>query len=77
MALESGKPKSLCAYSPDLNPLDFNFLALAQRQFYAAKSSTVDELINVVKQYSAECSEEVLKNVALNVLRRARVFVQQ
>ena len=75
IALESGKPKSLCAYSQDFNPLDFNFWAFAERQVYAAKPSAVDELINVVKQYSTKCSEEILKNDALNVLRRARVCV--
>ena len=48
-----------------------------RQQAYAAKSSTVVEPINVAKEYSAECSEEVLKNVALNVLRRVSVCVQQ
>ena len=40
---------------------------------YATKPSTVDKLIDVVKQYAAECREDVLKNVALNVLKRERV----
>ena len=65
------------AHSPDLNPLDFHFWALAQRQVYATKPSTVDELIDIVKQYAAECREDVLKNVALNVLKRARVCLEQ
>ena len=60
-------------HSPDLNSLDFHFWALAQRQVYATKPSTVYELIDVVKQYAAECPEDVLKNVALNVLKRARL----
>ena len=75
MALES--PRNLCAYSSDFNPLDFNFWALAQGQIYATKPSTVDELINVVKQYSAKCSEEVQKFFDFKILRRVRVCVQQ
>ena len=61
------------AHSPYLNPLDFAFLALAQRKVYATKPSTVDEFIDVVKQYAAECQEDVLKNVAINVLKRVSV----
>ena len=65
------------AHSPDLSPLDSHYWALAQRQVYAAKPSIVGEFTNVVKQYSAGCSGEVLKNDALNILRRVRVCVQQ
>ena len=61
----------------DLNPLNFHFWALAQRQVYATKPSTADELIDVVKQYAAECREDVLKNVALNVLNWARLYLEQ
>ena len=61
------------AHSPNLNPLDFHFWALAERQVYATKPSPVDELIDVFKQYAAECREDVLKNVPLNVLKRARL----
>ena len=57
--------------------MDFHFWALAQRQVYATKPSTADELIDVVKQYAAECREDVLKNVALNVLNWARLYLEQ
>ena len=64
------------ANSPDLNPLDFYFWALAQREVYATKPSTISEVIDVVKQFASESSEEVLKNVALDVLERARLCLE-
>ena len=64
---------ALPAHSADLNPMDFYFWALTQRQVYATKLFTVDELINVVKKYAAECREDVLKNIALNVLKWVRL----
>ena len=65
------------AHSPDLNPLNFQYWALAQRQVYAVKPSTIEELIDIVKEYSASCSEDILKSVALNVVNRAGFCVQQ
>ena len=64
--ISSGADIAWSDHSLDLNPLVFHYWPAAQQQVYAAKPSTLDELINVANQYSAECSEEVLKNVALN-----------
>ena len=63
-------------HSPDVNPLEFYFWAVAQRRVYEAKPSTISELINVVKQFASEISGEVLENVALDVLDRARLCLQ-
>ena len=41
-----------------------------------AKPSTITELINVVKRFASEISDEVLENVALDVLDRARLCLQ-
>ena len=41
------------AHSPDINPLDYHFWALAQRQVYASNPSNIDEVIDIVKQYAA------------------------
>ena len=46
-------------HSLDFNPLDFHFWALAQRQVYASNPSTIDEVIDIVKQYAAGCSEYI------------------
>ena len=65
------------AHSPDLNPLDFYYWASAQKEVYSRKPTTVDELFNVVKRFSEEHRENVLHSVALNVLKRANLCVQQ
>ena len=48
-------------------------MALAQRLTYASNPFTIDEVIDIVKQYAAGCSEDVLKRVTLNVLNRAKL----
>ena len=60
------------AHCPDLNPLYFYIWALAQRQVYAAKPSTIAEVINVTKQFASESNEYVLKDVASDVQEMAR-----
>ena len=65
------------AHSPDLNPLDFYYWALAEKEVYSAKPTTVNELMNVVKRFSEEHRKNVLHSVALNVLKQANLGVQQ
>ena len=48
-----------------------------QRLVLVTKLSTVYEFSDVVKQYSAKCSNDVLKNIAPIVLKRTRFYVQQ
>ena len=50
--------------------------ALAQRRAYAAKQSTIAEVIDVIKQFASERRKNVLKYVALDVLERARLFLE-
>ena len=64
------------AHSPDLNPLDFCFWAVAQRRVYKAKPSTISEIIIVVKQIASEISDEVQENFAEDVLDRTRLCQQ-
>ena len=65
------------AHSPDLNPLDFYYWALAQKEVYSAKQTTVDDLVNVLKRFSEEHRKNVLHSVAHNILNRANICVQQ
>ena len=74
--ISRGTDNAWPAHSPDLNPLDFYFWAVAQRRVYKAKPSTIAELINVLKQFASEISKEELENVALVVLDRARLCLQ-
>jgi len=46
-----------------------------QRQVYASNPSTINEVVAIVKQYAVRCSEDVLKRVALNVLKRAKLVI--
>ena len=57
----------------------FGFLlcGLGSKRSVFAKPITVDELMNVVKRFSEEHCENVLHSVALNVLKRANLCVQQ
>ena len=48
--------------------LDLDFWTVAQRRVYEAKSSTIAELINVVEHFASGIREEVLENVALDLL---------
>ena len=75
--ISQGTQNSWSAHSPDLNLLDFYYWTLAQKEVYSAKLTTVDELINVVERFSEEHRENVLHSVALNVLKRANLCVQQ
>ena len=60
------------AHSPDYESFEFLFLGLnSKRSTYSAKPTTVGELI------TEENCESVLHNVALNVLKRANLCVQQ
>ena len=43
---------------------------------FLAKSTKFPK-IDIVKQYAAECGEDVLKNIALNGLKRAKVCLEQ
>ena len=63
-------------HSPDLNLLKFYYWASAQKEVFSAKPSTVDKLINVVKDFQKNIAENVLHSVPLNVLKR-RISVQQ
>ena len=74
--ISRGTANAWPAHSPDINPLDFYFWAVAQKRVYEAKPSTIAELINVVKQFASEIRKEVLENVALDVLERARLCLQ-
>ena len=65
------------ARSPNLQPLDFYYWAFAQKKVHSAKPTTVDKLINVVNRFSEEHRENVLHSVALNVLKRGNLCVQQ
>ena len=65
------------AHSPDFNSLGFYYWTLAQKEVYSAKPTTVNELINVVRRFSKEHRENVLRSVALNVFKRANLCVQQ
>ena len=74
--ISRGTDNAWPAHSPVLILLDFYFWAVVQRRVYVAKPSTIAELINVVKQFPSEINEEVLENVALKVLDRARLCLQ-
>ena len=64
------------AHSLGINSLEFHCWALTQRQVYASNPSTTDEVIDIIKQYAAGCSENVLKWVALNVMKWAKLCLE-
>ena len=59
------------------NAWSAHFLDLNTLEIYYAKPTTVNELTNVAKRFSEEHRENVLHSVALNVLKRANLYVQQ
>ena len=64
------------AHSPDLNPLDFHFWSAAQKKVFAEKPSSINSLVQCVKDFAEDYSEETVKNVCKNVLKRARLCIQ-
>ena len=62
-------------HSPDLNPLDFYFWASAQKEVYAQKPETIDSVIECVRGFAEACNEDIVRRVAGNVLKRARLSV--
>ena len=67
----------LLAHSLKLNPLGFYFWALAQRRVYAAKPSIIAaEVIDVLKQFDSESSEDVLNGLAVNVREKNRLCLE-
>ena len=67
--ISSGTQIARPAHSPDLNPLDFCYWALAQKEVYSAKLTAVDELTKSGKRFSEQHLE--------NVVQRANLCVQQ
>ena len=59
------------AHSPDLNPLDFNFWAAAQTRIHMEKPNSIESLIQCVQTFAEGYSQETIKNVCKNVLKRA------
>ena len=55
----------------------YHYRDLPQKEVYSAKPTTVDELFKVVKRFSEEHREYILHSVALNVLKRANLCLQQ
>ena len=57
-------------HSPDLNPLNSNFWAAAQTRVYMEKLDSIKSLTQCVQTF-AGYSQETIKNVCKNVLKRA------
>ena len=75
--ISSGTQIAWPAHFLDLNPLDFYYWALAQKEMYTVKPTTVNEIINVVKRVSEAHRDNVLHSVALTVLKRSNLCLLQ
>ena len=64
------------AHSPDLNPLDFHFWAAAQSQVYKEKPDSMESLIQCVQTFAEGYTQETIKNVCKNVLKRASLCLE-
>jgi hypothetical protein len=64
------------AHSPDLNPLDFHFWAAAQNQVYKEKTDSIDSLVRCVTNFAEGYSQETIKKVCKNVMKRATFCLQ-
>lgn len=64
------------AHSPDLNPLDFHFWAVAQKEVYSQKPESIDSLIECVRGFAESYNEDTIRRVAGNVLKRARLCLR-
>ena len=58
-------------HSPDLNLLDFHFLAAAQSHVYKEKHDSINSLVYGVKTFTEDYSQEITRKVCANVLKRA------
>ena len=65
------------ACSPDLNPLDYSFWGQCERQIALKKPKGRDEIIRVVNEYAASLSEELIRSMTNNIIKRARLCVDQ
>ena len=65
------------AHSPDLNPLDFHFWAAAQTQVYKEKPDSIESHTQCIQSFAEGYSQETIKNVCKNVLKRASFCLQE
>ena len=64
-----------CCHSPDLNLLDFHFWGEAQQQVYRKQPGNIEDLIECVKKFAAAYGSSTIRHVAVNVVKRARQWV--
>ena len=75
-AESSAEERPWSAHSPDLNPLDFHFWAAAQSQVYKEKPDSMESLIQCVQTFAEGYTQETIKNVCKNVLKRASLCLE-
>ena len=55
---------------------DFNFWVVAQTQVYMEKPDTIESLIQCVQTFAEGYSQETIKNVCKNVLKRVSLCLK-
>ena len=63
-------------HSPDFNSLDFNFWVAAQTRVYIEKPDSIETLIQCVHPFAERYSQETIKNVCKNLLKRAQLCLK-
>ena len=55
--------------NPDLNPLDYSFWSQAMAKVWKDQPKSIEELVFVVEEFFASCTEDFVKKVVENVLK--------
>ena len=63
-------------YSPDLNPLDFCVWGYVQDQVRRIQPESIAELREAVEDVAATIPEEMLRDAAQNVRKRAKACIE-
>ena len=63
--------------SPDLNPLDFYFWGVAEKEVFDKKPKSLEELKLIVENFAKGISRDTLLRVADNFCTRAKLCIQE
>ena len=63
--------------SPDLNPLDFYFWGVAEKEVFDKKPKSLEELKLIVENFAKGISQDTLLRVADNFCTRAKLCIQE
>ena len=63
-------------YSPDLNPLDYFYWGYCMSEVFRQQPESIDALKNIIEEFTAEMSMEILRKSVTNLCKRCRLCIE-